>query len=49
MEEHDESEYPCNDCTEAEFCDGWDAIYCCRLCHYYNDEPDCDNCDPRDI
>ena len=48
-EEPCESEHPCNDCPKAEFCDGWEASYCCTLCSYYNDEPDCENCDPTDI
>ena len=48
-EEPCESEHPCHDCPQAEYCDGWEATYCCTLCLYYNDEPDCENCDPMDI
>lgn len=41
-------DYPCNDCSKAEFCDGWEARYCCTLCEYHGGG-DCDNCDPMDI
>ena len=44
-----ETDYPCNSCARADSCDGWEAQYCCTLCLYYNDNPDCDNCDPMDI
>ncbi len=44
-----EDDYPCNTCATADSCDGWEARFCCTLCYYYNDEPDCDNCDPMDI
>lgn len=43
----DDDECPCDDCT-AEYCDVWEAHFCCALCHYYGYE-DCDNCDPMDI
>jgi len=39
--------YPCISCQME--CDGWDARYCCTLCMWYDDDPDCDNCDPMDI
>jgi len=48
-EELDESESPCHTCDRQEFCDGWEAQFCCKLCLYYNDDPDCENCDPMDI
>lgn len=38
---------PCARCKNT--CDGWEARYCCTLCHYISDEPDCDSCDPWDI
>ena len=44
-----DSDYPCDSCSDREFCDGWEARYCCTLCHWYSDEPDCDDCDPWDI
>ena len=45
----EDDEYPCNDCSQQDYCDGWEAQFCCKLCHYYSDEPDCENCDPMDI
>ena len=42
-------EYPCDSCAQRDTCDGWDAQFCCRLCHFHNDDPDCSNCDPSDI
>lgn len=45
-EEQFEDDYPCNHCDQK--CDGWDARFCCTLCHY-NGVEDCENCDPRDI
>lgn len=41
--------YPCDSCANKDNCDGWEARFCCRLCYYYNDDPDCDSCDPWDI
>lgn len=41
--------YPCDSCANKDHCDGWEARFCCRLCYYYNDDPDCDSCDPWDI
>ena len=51
MTERDEErdKDPCHTCDRQEFCDGWEAQFCCTLCHYYNDDPDCENCDPMDI
>ncbi len=45
----DESDYLCDTCCHRDFCDGWEARFCCTLCHYYSDDPDCENCDPMDI
>lgn len=49
-EEHEEMDvdYPCNGCSQEDYCDSWDAQFCCMLCHYYG-YPDCENCDPMDI
>lgn len=47
-----DNEYPCNSCPSSDTCDGWEAQFCCTLCHYlYDDEdgPPCDTCDPMDI
>ena len=44
-----DDEYPCNNCPNEENCDGWESRYCCRLCHYYGTDSDCNNCDPWDI
>ena len=44
MEDH-----PCDNCGSAKFCDGWEAQFCCKLCLYLHDDPDCDNCDHMDI
>lgn len=52
MTERDEErdECPCHTCSEQEFCDGLEARpSCCELCRYYNDEPDCENCDMMDM
>ena len=45
----EDSDYPCDNCGDSVFCDGWEAQYCCTLCRWYDDDPDCDNCDPMDI
>ena len=47
--EAEESDYPCDNCANKDTCDHWDAQFCCTLCYYYSDEPDCENCDPMDI
>lgn len=39
---------PCETCKSAEFCDGWEAQFCCKLCRWLNAEH-CDDCDPMDI
>ena len=41
-----DDDYPCDDCGND--CDGWEAQFCCRLCHY-NGGGDCDSCDSMDI
>ena len=44
---YDEDEMsPCEDCDYP--CDGWEAMFCCRLCHFLCTE-DCENCDPMDL
>lgn len=45
--EQEFSDFPCDSCEYP--CDGWDARCCCVLCHYYNEDPDCTDCDPWDI
>lgn len=39
---------PCETCSQSDFCDGWEARYCCTRCRALGLE-DCDNCDPWDI
>ena len=41
-----EDDYPCNHCDQK--CEGWDARFCCTLCHY-NGTEECENCDSWDI
>lgn len=48
-DEEIDNDYPCHSCPKADFCDGWDAQFCCTLCHYYNPDPDCDMCNDMDI
>lgn len=43
-----DDEYPCDTCSRRDYCDGWDARFCCTLCQWYG-MTDCDNCDPMDI
>lgn len=45
-DEYDES--PCVTCAQKDYCDSWEAQFCCELCHYYGFE-DCENCDSMDI
>lgn len=47
-EDYYDEEYPCDDCQNRDTCDGWEARFCCTLCHY-NGLEDCDNCNPMDI
>lgn len=44
----DFDECPCDTCNKSEWCDGWEARYCCELCQYLGGG-DCDSCDPMDI
>lgn len=48
MCDYEEMEYPCDNCFNADGCDGWDAQFCCALCHFYGNEH-CEDCDPMDI
>lgn len=41
-------ENPCLTCQKKDYCDSWEARYCCALCHYNRCE-NCDNCNPMDI
>ena len=40
---------PCDNCSQHDSCDGWEAQFCCTLCRWQFGDPDCDNCDPWDI
>lgn len=43
-------DYPCNDCANKDYCDCWEAEFCCTLCSYlYNGNTPCDECNPMDI
>lgn len=44
-----ESDYPCDSCDWADACDAWEARFCCTLCHYLDEDPDCSDCDSMDI
>ena len=46
---YDDDPCPCDSCSSQDSCDGWEARYCCRLCRWYNEDPDCENCDTMDI
>ena len=48
-EDLDEEYYPCDECPDSDHCDGWEARFCCTLCHYYNVDPCCEDCDSMDI
>lgn len=45
----EEEYHPCDVCSKADYCDGWEARFCCTLCYYYNEDPCCENCDRMDI
>lgn len=47
--EYIEDDYPCDSCSSSDACDSWEAQFCCTLCHYNFDEPNCDECNPMDI
>lgn len=44
-----EDDYPCDTCSQADYCDGCEARFCCTLCEYNGGGWDCDNCDHLDI
>lgn len=44
-----EDDYPCDTCSQADWCDHWEAQFCCTLCMYLGGGDDCDSCDPMDI
>lgn len=50
MDEEDyyDDENPCTDCKHSDYCDGWEAKFCCDLCRYFGGD-DCEHCDPMDI
>lgn len=39
---------PCDTCPNIDFCDGWEAMFCCTLCQSRGGG-DCSNCDDWDI
>ena len=43
-----DNDYPCDNCPQSEYCDGWEAQFCCILCRY-NGLENCEYCDPMDI
>lgn len=45
----EEDYYPCDECPDSDHCDGWEARFCCTLCHYYNVDPRCEDCDSMDV
>lgn len=45
---YDDNPCPCDTCTSHDFCDGWDARFCCALCQWHGGA-DCEDCDPMDI
>lgn len=47
-EEYPDEDYPCETCASSDWCDSWEAKFCCELCNYLGGG-DCDNCDPMDI
>ena len=44
-------ESPCETCDRKDWCDGWEAQFCCALCIWQNggEPPWCDDCDPWNI
>lgn len=47
--EYPDEDYPCDGCPSEDTCDGWEYKYCCTLCRYYTEDPNCEDCDPMDI
>lgn len=43
-----EDDCPCATCGQSDYCDGWEARFCCTLCEYLGGG-DCGSCDPMDI
>ena len=43
-----DKECPCDNCESKNYCDIWEAQFCCRL-YQYNKTEHCNNCDPMDI
>lgn len=43
-----DDDYPCDNCDRVDYCDGWEAQFCCTLCEYHGGD-DCSKCDPMDI
>lgn len=41
-------ECPCDTCDQQDYCDGWEARFCCILCEWMGGG-DCNSCDPMDI
>ena len=49
MNEYEEVN-PCDECTQYDYCDSWEAQFCCtRFKYIYDGDTPCDNCDPMDI
>lgn len=44
-----DDDYPCDNCGSKDYCDGWEAQFCCTLCQWHGGGRDCDDCDPWDI
>lgn len=42
---------PCESCPDADWCDPWEAQFCCTLCQHHGggSEEDCEKCDKFDI
>ena len=47
-DDYEDDDFPCDTCPDAEWCDHWEAQFCCTLCHWYGTEY-CDDCNPMDI
>lgn len=45
---YDNDPCPCDSCSHRDYCDGWEAHFCCTLCQWHG-MTDCENCDPMDI
>ena len=49
MDDYYNDQCPCDDCPDYDSCDGWEAQFCCTLCRWQCENPDCNNCNPWDI